>query len=846
VSSIRHLDELTDEGAALLGGKGWNLALLTRAGLPVPAGFCITAAAHREASRAAATSNADAAAVRGLSLAGPLGNEIVRAYERLGGGVVAVRSSATVEDGAAASFAGLQETLLGVEGQAALVAAVERVWQSIDSERARAYRAHGNVDENQVAMAVVVQRLVDAEVSGVLFTRDPTDSAGQRMLVEAAWGLGEAVVSGLVTPDRYHIDRQTGRVVEQHIAGKALQVTRQGRAAVAGELQLAACLDAAALVQLAELGRQVEAFYGEPRDLEWAWAGGRLWLLQARPITASGAAQREQVRCEEIVVLESLADPRGTVWARYNLAEVLPAPTPMTWAIVSRLMAGQGGLGRMFRDLGFDPDPIIDRLGFIDLVCGRPYVNLSREARLHFAGFPYAHKFDELKQHPERALYPQASPDPSQVTFRFFLRLPGYLFKMLRASRRIEAASATLAARLRTEVFPRFEAAARSALADDLDQLSGPALIARLDQWRRLTLDEFAKESLKSATLAATALATLQQRLTPTLGADAAATRCRELLTGIEPDPAADVAAALARLSRGELTPAEFLAGFGHRGSQEMELAEPRWSERPNLLPAAGAGSAPASSRLPAASRAALSAEHPAPAIVAGGGTDLLRSAAGAVQVERLRTYMALREAGKHYLMLGYAVIRQTLVELGRRHKFESGIFYLLPDELPRLAAGEDMAALAAERRRRRQIALGLEVPTVLFSDDLAAIGRPAAIDAAADLRGTPVSAGSCEGLALVLESPDLGTTTVRAADGSAVGDGFILVCPSTDPAWVPLFLRARGLIMETGGILSHGAIVAREFGLPAVVGVDHATRRIRTGQRVRVDGNTGAVHLFE
>ena len=211
-------------------------------------------------------------------------------------------------------------------------------------------------------------------------------------------------------------------------------------------------------------------------------------------------------------------------------------------------------------------------------------------------------------------------------------------------------------------------------------------------------------------------------------------------------------------------------------------------------------------------------------------------SGPNALQLQRLRTYMALRETGKHYLMLGYAVIRQTLVELGRRHKIGDGIFYLLPDELPQMIAGEDLSGRIAERRQQRSIALALEVPLVLFSDDLEAIGRPAEIDAAADLRGTPVSAGVVEAAALVLESPD----------DAPAGEGFILVCPSTDPAWVPLFLRAGGLVMETGGILSHGAIVAREFGLPAVVGIDHATRRIRTGQRLRLDGNTGAVHLLD
>ncbi len=609
MSSIRHLADVTDEGAAVLGGKGWNLALSARAGLPVPDAFCITSDAHRR------VRPTDGRLPQALDE--ELRRQLLRAYERLGRGVVAVRSSATVEDGAAASFAGLQETILGVEGDEKLVEAVGRCWESIDSQRARSYRAHSNVDESQVAMAVVVQRLIDSEVSGVLFTRDPLDASGQAMLVEAAWGLGEAVVSGLVTPDRFHIDRHSGQVLDQQVNRKTIVITAAGRAAVAEDRQTVACLNAEQLARLAELGRQVESVYGEPRDVEWAWAAGRLWLLQARPITTAGAAEREQVRRAEIARLEQLADPRGTVWARYNLAEVLPTPTPMTWAIVSHFMSGQGGLGLMFRDLGFDPDPIIDRLGFIDLVCGRPYVNLSREAKLHFAGFPYGHDFKALKERPERAMYPQPAPDPSLVTFGLFLRLPSYLFKMLRAARRIERASRTLADRLRRELFPQFAEQARAALADDLGCLSGPALVARLDEWRVRTLQDFARESLKSATLAATALAKLEQGLTPKLGAEQAAAQAHALLSGIEPDPEADLAAGLNRLSQDELSEPEFLAGFGHRGPQEMELAAPRWAERPDLLPDIGSKPAARSADPRATSRAARN--HPGPASSAMG-----------------------------------------------------------------------------------------------------------------------------------------------------------------------------------------------------------------------------------
>jgi rifampicin phosphotransferase len=195
-----------------------------------------------------------------------------------------------------------------------------------------------------------------------------------------------------------------------------------------------------------------------------------------------------------------------------------------------------------------------------------------------------------------------------------------------------------------------------------------------------------------------------------------------------------------------------------------------------------------------------------------------------------------LRESAKHYLLKGYALIRRVLVELDRCYGLNGGVFFLTPDELPRLTKGEDLSGLIAERRRRRAIVLTLEVPPVLFSDDLEAIGRPVVVEGADTLQGVPLSAGVAEAPALVLDQP---------LTANLPSEPYILVCPSTDPAWVPLFVHARGLVMETGGVLSHGAIVAREFGLPAVAGLAGVQRRLKTGQRLRVDGGRGTVTVL-
>jgi pyruvate,water dikinase len=840
MSDLRTFDQIGPDDADDVGGKGVGLAVLLRAGLPVPPGFCVTTAAYRRLKGRPLQDD------RGLTA------NIANAYRDLGGGPVAVRSSATTEDGTAASFAGQQETMLGVTGERAVVDVIAHCWASLDSARARAYRSRQGIEGADIAMGVVVQRLVPALVSGVLFTRDPHDPQGLRMLIEASWGLGESIVSGRVNPDRYLLEHSTGAVLERHIGTKNTMTTMDGTTPVALEKQTLPCLDDRQLEQLAVLGRQIEALYGGARDVEWAWADGRFWILQARPITAATAAEREQVRREEIAALLARADPRGTVWSRYNLSEVLPAPTPMTWAIVGHLMSGRGGFGMMYRDLGCTPDPALDAEGVFDLVCGRPYCNLSREPRMQFCGLPLGHSFAALKSSPEKALYPTASFNPAEVGPRFWLVMPLVLLRLFRFELRLKRLARTVASELRERILPVFAAEVEQENARDLTRDEAPALIQRLHFWTSRTLVDFARESLKPTALAAVAMAKLQTELGRRLGPDRARADVSELAMGVRPDPEADLPSALRQMAEGQLDRATFLTRFGHRSSNEMELSQPRWIEDPTAVDLLVSGqpsrvNSPSFGGSSQSTPALLSHHSPlitrhSPLTTPSSAWDNVCAEAKLSAAQRralepslhdMQTYLGLRETAKHYLMKGYAVIRQILLELDRRYKLDGGIFYLTPEELPPLTNGQDFSEVIARRRRRRTAALSIDVPAVIFSDDLDAIGREIEVAGADTLQGVPVSAGVAEGPALVLEEPDSGRMPLEP---------YILVCPSTDPAWVPLFIGARGLVMETGGILSHGAIVAREFGLPAVAGVPNAVRRIQTGQRLRVDGGTGKV----
>jgi pyruvate,water dikinase len=810
----------------LVGGKGASLAEMTRAGLNVPPGFTISAeccARYHEAGGSWPAGLEDAVRANLARLELLVGRRFGATADPL---LLAVRS------GAAQSMPGMMDTVLNVGSNHAgdpwesLRQAINAVFDSWNSERAVLYRKHCAID-GLIGTAVTVQAMCPAETSGVLFTANPVDPAREQMLVESIAGLGEALVLGKVTPNRFVLDKRDLRVLERAL------ISEVGNAALSDDQ----------LAKLGRLGLRVEAHFKEPCDIEWALSAGQFYLLQARPINRSpkgdqvglddsalpAPAERVKVRQEEIAALRARAEPSGTVWSRFNLSEVLPEPTPMTWAIVRRFMSGRGGYGLMYRDLGFDPDPGLDDDGIFDLVCGRPYCNLSREPRLYFRILPFEHNFTALKAAPHKAIYPQPTLNAARAGWRFWLLAPYYIPKamiqMVRADRQQREVGQTLAQRLRDELLPAFAGETAKGAAEDLTRLDNPTLLERLEHWTRRTLIDFARDSLKPTALAGLAMAKVERLLSASLSPERTRAAVGELTMGVHPDPEADLPGAMRDLAAGQLDRETFLQRFGHRGSQEMELSQPRWAEAPQpdtTMPVPvpdiatnghGQGHGHVLAEVPADKRAVIE-----------------------VELSNLHTFLALRETAKHYLMMGYALIRRVLVELDRRYDLNGGIFFLTPEELPSLIGGTDLTTVIATRRRHRELVLSLELPHVLFSDDLEAIGRQATTAATDTLQGVALSAGVAEAPALVLLDP---------AEAKANSEPYILVCPSTDPAWMPLFVNAKGLVMETGGVLSHGAIVAREFGLPAVAGLADVQHRLRTGQRLHVDGGTGTVRVL-
>ena len=835
---IKHFSEIDETDLPHVGGKGLNLGKLTRAGFRVPQGFCVTTDAYRLSVRGLSEQNESS--VKDIELPPELVTAVRTAREQLQTATVAVRSSATAEDLAEASFAGQQDTVLNVTSDE-LLDALKACWASLWSERAIAYRQTQGITDKGLAMAVVIQEMCDADVSGVLFTVSPFDP--DVSVVESNWGLGESVVSGAITPDSFHVSRETDEVVESNIAVKREMVTATGLSEVLSAQQNAPSLTDTQLKELVQLGKQVEICYEQPMDIEWALADGQFVLLQARLITGTNTASEvpqgaiEELRQEEIRMLAARSEVHGTVWGHHNLAEVLPTPLPMTWEIVKAFMSGAGGLGKAYRSLGFYPSERVDSEGVLDLICGRVYVNLNREAELHFDGFPFAHDFDALKRNPQQAMYAQAQTDIKRSNASFWLKLPLHIVRMSRAEMRLRQCRSDFDRLLIEEVFPAFQAeieAERDILYSDL---SDAELLTKFQTWRAKTLDDFAPKALTATLLAGFSLQRLETALQKCLDETAAKVLASRLISGLSGNLTVETNEKLSQIATGELTLTDFLKDYGHRAVNEFELAQPRWREDTTYLEQLVASfrqeNTETDTQVVQRVEQRESAEEELSAILEekAGLRKQIES-----ELDFTRRYMPFRETAKFYLMLGYEQIRRALLELDRRYQLDGGIFYLMPDELKQMVDGETFDEVIATRKKRRELMLQIEVPDVIFSDALEDIGAPISVDAAETYTGIGISAGVATGNARVFLRP----TDVRPSDRN-----YILVCPSTDPAWTPLFLHAAGLVMERGGILSHGAVVAREYGVPAVANIPNATQHIADGQTLQVDGNQGTVSIF-
>jgi len=801
---------------AAVGGKAINLARLINAGFLVPGGFAVTTSAY--------------CAARGGELPADVRDAIVSAYRGMAAPVVAVRSSATAEDLADASMAGQYETFLDVEGEDAVVEAVGKCWASLDSERVGAYLAEHGIDREQVAMGVVVQRQVPADVAGVLFTANPKPGSLGEMLIESSWGLGEAVVSGLVQPDTLILDRATGAATSIRTAEKKVWIpagSPTGKSEPTPDaLREKLSLNSRQVHALWRLGLDVMGHFGSAQDIEWAIAGENVYLLQSRAITTLEAAEahEEALGTTRAMLREAKRSGRGD-WVRHNLAETLPHPTPLTWDVVQRFMSGDGGFGRMYREAGFEPSLEVCRDGFLDLVAGRVYMDLSRASEMFFEAYPYAYDPEALARDPNASQSPPTLPRGSiRNRYRIGRRLAGVKTRLMALAEDCDRT-------LDEETVPELSRWVAEEKQRDLKALEAAEWRHLWEARREKALQDFGAKLMLPSLVAAMAVEELRAFCAENFWDVESDRLANELSAGHAPDQTLLGTQGLWEIAHGEMTVDEWLASYGQRAPDEFDLATPRWRERPEAVELMAGH--------------LKDAEHP-------GERHRVRIEECRSRVRELKArldgdaarefdarlalahrYLRFREDGKFHLMRAYDLLRDLALEAGRRLDIGDDVFLLQEEELfDALATGIAPLHLLERRRLARSAETEIDLPFLITEDRIATLGERVQIEATGRIPAFPLSAGTADGPARIVLSPE------EAGDP---GDGYILVCPSTDPNWTPLFAKAAGLVIECGGMLSHGAVVAREMGIPAVV-CEGATRLLEDGETIIVDGNHGSL----
>lgn len=833
------LRDIPDDALALAGGKAVNLGRLIRGGLPVPDGFVILTSAHargRDSGRVPDDIRA----------------EILAAYADLGAGPVAVRSSATAEDLAEASFAGQQDTFLNVIGADALIDAVERCWASLFTERAIAYRAHLGIADADVALAVVVQTMVDVRAAGVMFTADPLTGSRAHTSIDANPGLGEAVVSGAVNPDRFVVDTATGHILTRNLGDKRLEVLARADGGVEHRVRPAdttATLTDPEIAELTALGARVTALYGAPQDTEWALAtDGSWWLTQARPITTlfplitANRPGRRVFFC--VSLAQGLTRPitpigRGSVrLISTSIARVvgMPVSDPRAGA-----PAYAEAAGRVFLDITaplHHPGPrrlIGYLLGYMEARSAQALALVAEDPRLPVDRAPWAFvptiarvfAATGLPVHAVRALVDpdRAAAEIAQIT----------------ADARLPLTGADASARERLAAVEE-ELGRRTFLV--MPGVAGRAVpgFAMLALARRVLAEELRPGELETVMRALPHNPTTEMDL-----------ELWDLAQGLDPavrawltarTPAQATADHLAGQAPAAFSTAlnQFLDTWGDRAVAEIDLGMPRWRDEPEHVVGVlrnYVADERAESGRARFDQAVAEAEAKVTELV--GRVRGPRRAVAGFALDRVRRLAGLREAPKFALITRFARIREELLAVGDelvsagRIAAREDVMMLGYADLAAGLDGADLHETVAAHRAAYQAELGRRhIPRLVLEDgtELETLVRQP--QTPGTLTGSPASSGQVTGRARVVLDPT----------GAQLEPGEILVCPSTDPGWTPLFLTAGGLVMEMGGSNSHGAVVAREYGIPAVVGVPDAVQRIRTGDEITVDGSAGTIAL--
>jgi phosphoenolpyruvate synthase/pyruvate phosphate dikinase len=860
-SDVVGLRDVDRTQAALVGGKGAHLGELSRIeGVSVPAGFCVTTDAFRRVVAAAPaiderlerlsrlhpddrdeirTLSAEIRrTIEGIAIPDDLATAITRALAGLGEHTAcAVRSSATAEDLPTASFAGQQDTYLNVVGPTAVLEHVSRCWASLFTERAVTYRLRNGFGERKVRMAVVVQQMVFPQAAGVLFTADPVTGNRKLACVEATFGLGEALVSGLVNADAYTV--RDGEIVAMAVATKRLAIHAvpgggTQEQVIDPDQQGQPALTDAQVVRLAELGRRIEADLGRPQDIEWCLVDDGFQIVQSRPITT-------------LFPIPGATDEENHVYVSVGHGQMMTdAMKPLglsVWQLIALRPMYEAG-GRLFVDVTQGLATAAGQAGLLGLLGkGDPLIGDALQTIIDRGFIPS--RPDDGRGGPP----PGERPAPIETD-------PAIVSELVGRSR-----------------------ASIAALQHDIRTVTGPTLfdfiLADIQELKRMLGDPRSTQVVMGGFEATW---WLSEHLEAWLGEKQAADTLTQSVPhnvtsemGLALLDVADVirphpeAVALLQRADDEAFVDElptvaggpeardaivaFLDAYGMRCIGEIDITRPRWSERPSSLvpvilgnvkgfePGAGAR------RFEQGRQEAWSKQQDVLARLRAQPDGEEKADEAERMIDRARTFNGYREFPKYLIVSRLFAYKQALLREAERLvqaqviRAEEDIFYLTFQELREAVRSNRVdARLVEQRKDELRSHQALSPPRVLTSDGEVVAGSYRRDDVPPGaLVGLAASAGIVEGRARVLR--DMGEADIEAGD--------ILVTTHTDPSWSPLFVAVTGLVAEVGGQMSHGAVIAREYGLPAVVGVEHATRLIRDGQRIRVHGTEGYVEIL-
>jgi pyruvate,water dikinase len=895
-------DDIGAGDISIVGGKGANLGALSHAGIPVPPGFCATTSAYQkfiaqlpdsdarfaelekldgtDVDAARRTAEATRGALDKLPVPADVAAAVKESWRLLGADdPLAVRSSATAEDLPGASFAGQQDTYLNVRGETALMDAVRRCWISLFTDRAVLYRARNGFGHRDVGLAVVVQKLVDPDVSGILFTADPVSGNRNVVSIDAGFGLGEALVSGLIEADLYKVEkREAGqgtregqpRILLARAGDKAFAIrsvpgggTRQ--APLPESIRKARALSDEQVIALAELGERVEEFYdGVPQDIEWCIAGGKIFVVQARPITSLFPIPQSPA-----------ADAGLRIFLSFGHVQMMLDALPRVAIDVLRLFipAGKDRLPTLSDPPKLSPYmlPAASRI-FIDVT---PILRVRRARKAFLDGMTvvYADLGRAVKALTDRPEFNRRRGNEIGLATAVF-RVLGPVFRRLP----VILLTGNPVARAR-----RFDVAVREIPAAAAQRIGARGSLT--DRVRQCAIEMNSAFGSVTPFLPSMVAGLLSHRLLVRAARDGWATDVRgevdnllrglpgnvttemdlavgdltdrirahpQLVAALDGRPWPEARRSLLEMDGGKEFIAaldDFLDRYGDRTAGEIDISRPRWRDDPSLLLrviAGGlSGEAGAHRRQHRAQvEIGETAQRRLVAAARRGPKGIVRGWWIARLCRVARAGLGVREHPKFMIVRLMGVVRPEVIaaggELARRGQISDprqvwhvGIFELA-DALadPKIDLRTELVARVAQFNRDKP----RRPPIAIASDgEIPSLGEGREGIPPNALAGTAASAGVAEGIAHVITDPQR----------EVLEAGEILVAPFTDPGWTPLFIHAAGVVTEVGGLMTHGAVVAREYGIPAVVSVAGATERIRTGQRIRVDGSRGFVEII-